>query len=378
MAIEIEGTPVGVTASTANSSTSVTVPAGTTGVVAALAWWTGGGASLTGLTLNGVAFDFTAPGHNVAVSGDTNGYALGRISDFSDTGSRTLAWTFSSAPDEGAGIYLIFLSGNDTTEVLRDAGGIAWEGDATESITVDTDTGDIVVGYCESFESTTLADGAPAGSGQTLLVNNGSHNDLSVDICQEDTVTAGTETIEAGEMYFGVVQAASLKAAGAAAHTGAAAMTFGPLTMAGTGSHDHEGTGALSIGALSLTATASSAFLGEGAMTVGVFTLAATGLQDHQGTGALTLATLTLTATGTHGGDHIGTGAMVLTKMAMSATAQQQHTATATLTVGGLIFSASAEGEVEQSPADNAAFFGPRDFLGTGFRCLAFLIFILL
>lgn len=206
MTASLVGTPSSVDASTQNSSASVTVPSGIARVVAFWVAWTSGGISLSSLTLDGNSFTID---ESLAVSGDACAVAIATL-DYSGNGSKTLAWTQSAAPTEGAPIVLLYL---DEAGTVRASDSSAWTGTAAGSVTISSVAADFVAGLVGVYY-------APPGSpnhadanatGQTVQVDDYSVNVRSIDVATVDSPGASTTTFQTGsDGYYGGVAAISI------------------------------------------------------------------------------------------------------------------------------------------------------------------------
>lgn len=236
------GTASQVNASAGNGSTSVTVPEGCNAVVAFACWWDGNANSTLSLTLGGNAL--TTRASRVDVS-DLNAVYVGTIVNPTE-GSQTLAWTWSNggARSEGGEIILVYIQDANTADLFRDADVAAQTGSTAPSITIDSNSTDLVVAYGMRYNSVAGSVGVTG----TAFINDAFLNQHIYDVTE---VTAGasstTVTITTTPTYSAVA-AISLKEA--AAPSG---------ELFGTAGADFTGSGSLS-GAGALNGTASAAF----------------------------------------------------------------------------------------------------------------------
>lgn len=209
------GTPSQVDASGGNGSTSVTVPADATAVVAFWAHWDGNANStLSSLTLNGVSFAIQsqlAEGH---VS-DHSGCGVATLVNPA-TGSQTFAWTWSAggARSEGGWIVLVYIKGCDTTSLVRSS-GLNTNTDGTDvSVTITTQSTDLVLAAAQKYNT----GGANPILDGTVFIDNASVNSHLYDV---STVTAGASstTVAMTGEYFSSIAAIAIREGTASARS---------------------------------------------------------------------------------------------------------------------------------------------------------------
>src|SRR5262245_35545128 len=148
MAASRTGTASQVTASAGSGSTSVTVPADATGVVALWAQFNNLGAStLSTKTLGGSALTTQSEIAGKTPAADRVGVGVATLFTLPGTGTQTFAWAWSDtdARDEGGGIFLVWIKGFDTGTPVRDSDTVNASGSgAAVSRTIDTTTTDLV------------------------------------------------------------------------------------------------------------------------------------------------------------------------------------------------------------------------------------------
>lgn len=189
------GTASDISIAGGDGSTSVTVPAGATAVVAFWGHWDGGaGSTLATLTLNGVGFTFE-PGQ-VTETGTTTGTGCATLVSPA-TGTQTVAWTFSGggARSDGGRLFLVYVNAVDTGSLVRDSAIASTDG-ADLSVIVDSTTTDLVLSFCVNWA-------APALSG-TVFINNSTSISLTFDVAEQTAGASTTTTTMTGESYPGM------------------------------------------------------------------------------------------------------------------------------------------------------------------------------
>lgn len=90
---------------------------------------------------------------NVAVSGDLQAVFAGFVATGGVDGTVDVFWDFSVAPGEGFDVGFIFFT---DAGGINDADMIRWiQEETNQQITINSNAGDIVIGYVESFEDVT-------------------------------------------------------------------------------------------------------------------------------------------------------------------------------------------------------------------------------
>jgi len=201
------GTASQVNASGGDGSTSVTVPADCTAVVAQWSHFDGnGGTTLSGLTLNGVSF-FPAE-VQIAEGAVTNeaGHGIAVLLNPA-TGSQTLAWTWSAGAGrtEGGWIVLTYVKDVNLADPVRASAVDAQISTDNCSVTLATETTDLLLAGCQSFNTST------PGLDGTVYINNAALNSHVYD-ASEVTPQAGTTTVQMTGDDYSSMGAISLKA----------------------------------------------------------------------------------------------------------------------------------------------------------------------
>jgi hypothetical protein len=178
-----------------NGNVDVTVPAGTTAVIAQWHHWDGGaGSTLATLTLDGVGFTFlTSPGQ-IAETSATNGVGLATLINPTIGATVNVAWTFSAgdARSDGGLLILTYVNAVDLTALVRDH-VIAANDAADISGEVDSETDDLVLATIGNWA-------APALSG-TVYINNATSVSLTFDASELTAASPTTTATATGESF---------------------------------------------------------------------------------------------------------------------------------------------------------------------------------
>jgi hypothetical protein len=202
------GTASQVDASGGNGSTSVTVPADATAVVAFWAHWDNdGGSTLSALTLGGAGFSIRA---QVSEDGGIVGTGVATLESPS-TGSQTCAWTWSAggARAEGGWIVLVYVKDANIGDVYRAADVDQQAATNNVEVTIASALTDLVLAAAQSFNADT-----PAISG-TVFINNAALNSELYDL-SEVTAGASTTTVTMTGENYSSMAVISLKESAAA------------------------------------------------------------------------------------------------------------------------------------------------------------------
>ena len=151
---------------------------------------------------------------------DESGIGVATLTSIPATGSQTLAWTWSAggARSEGGAIVLIYVKDANTADVYRDADADSRTGLTQPTVTIDSLTTDLVLGYGSSTATN------PSLTA-TVFIDNTVVNTHRYDVSE---VAAGnpstTVTMTNGE--YACCAAISLKEAAAGPGTGADSLTL--------------------------------------------------------------------------------------------------------------------------------------------------------
>ena len=201
------GTASQVDASAGDGSTSVTVPADCDFVVAFwMHWDDNAGSTISGLTLNSVSFTIQSQLAEGAVT-DESGVGVATLANPA-TGSQTFAWTWSAggARTEGGGIFLVYVKDHNSGDAVRAAGTDAATLTTGVSVTLATETTDLLLAACQRYTG-----GNPALDG-TVFINDVTVNSEVYDV-SEVTPSATSTTVNMTNENFSSMAAVSLKQA---------------------------------------------------------------------------------------------------------------------------------------------------------------------
>lgn len=183
---EVTGSVSIVNGSAATSgSTAITVPADATAVVLFYNFWeSGGDAGAQSFSIDGDPFvlgDFTTTAGEAPAAGV---YTLVNPS----TGSQNLAWnwTAGNARTGGGGIYLVYVKGVDTADLVRDADTAGALTTGSVSLTLDSTSTDLVLAMGASYNAN-----PEITSAASSLADNSTINSHRTDV---DVMTAGAST----------------------------------------------------------------------------------------------------------------------------------------------------------------------------------------
>jgi hypothetical protein len=207
MAVTRTGTASEVDASAGNSSTSVTVPADATKAIAFWTHFSANGSTLATLTLGGNSFfagtaDIQLGVIDAGTAEPGGGVAL--LDTLPGTGTQTLAWTWSNggARAEGGGIFVVWIKSGGGTITARDFDVNQGQGSDVTSITIDSNTGDLVVAMG-------MATGSNPNPNGTIFVNSTIVNGEDYDLT-EITAGASSTTVSQGAYNYSVTAGMSL------------------------------------------------------------------------------------------------------------------------------------------------------------------------
>lgn len=212
------GTAAQIDMSAGDGSTTVTVPADATAVVAFWSHWDGNaGSTLSSLTLNGAGFTIQS---QIAegISADDPGVGVATLVNPS-TGSQTVAWTWSAggARAEGGELVLVWVKGVNTSDLVRAAGTDSGTASDNVAVTIASETTDLLLAFAQSFST-----GTPVLDG-TLFINDAALNSQDYDASEVTPSATSTTVNMTGESYSSMA-AITLKEA--AAGGGGATVTW--------------------------------------------------------------------------------------------------------------------------------------------------------
>ncbi len=201
------GTASEVDGSAGSGSISVTVPADATAVVAFWSHWDGnGGSSISALTLNGAGFTIVEQQTEGAFA-DENGTGVAVLTNPA-TGSQTFAWTWSAggARTEGGEIILVYVKDANIGDVVRDTALDSATETNDVTVTVTSETTDLVLGFAVRFDNTI----SNPGLSGTVFIDDSLINDHLYDVSQAAAGLPNTTFTMTAEEYSSMA-AISLK-----------------------------------------------------------------------------------------------------------------------------------------------------------------------
>lgn len=171
----------------ASGSTAITVPEDATAAIIFENFWDIDGAAATpSFSIDSDSFtvaDLTA----ATVPGAPRSSVWTLVNP--STGSQSLAWNQGlgfAPPDSGGGIYIVYVKGVDTGDLVRDADSAGNTSGGSVSLTIDSNDTDLVLAMGASFNAN-----PEITSAATSLVNDSTINSHRTDI---DAMTAGAST----------------------------------------------------------------------------------------------------------------------------------------------------------------------------------------
>ncbi len=194
-----------VDATTTSASKAVTVPVGTTYVVAFWSAYDASYVTLSSITLDGDAFTLH---ENYTHTGLDSSYAVGSRVWTKGSGSFNLGWTMDVAPAEGAPIVVAFIKDVSATTPYTDSAGDSWDINyTTQSVQVSSPTSNhLVLGVIQSFKNPGDApDGAQDDQSILFGIDDYYVKQEAVDLVQENTTDTPTTTITAYGDYPSLV-----------------------------------------------------------------------------------------------------------------------------------------------------------------------------
>src|SRR5690606_6749430 len=208
------GTASLVDASGGNGSTSVDVPANCNAVVAFWSHWNfNSGSTLSGLTLDGDSFLPAAAELAEGATPDESGVGVAVLVNPS-TGTQTLAWTWSDndVRAEGGEIILVYIQDANTADPVRDAAVDSATSSTDVSVTIDTESDDLVLGFAGMFNFQGSEPGTPDIS-LTEFIDNAVINSHMFDVGEDVAPSSPSTTVDMTGEHYSWIAAISLKAA---------------------------------------------------------------------------------------------------------------------------------------------------------------------
>lgn len=236
--------------------TNVTIPADSALGVVFYAGWAGGTLNLSSITVDGQAVAFKLG--PTQESGDNSAFALGIVTGVTPGINKTVAWTQTEAPTEGAIIDIVWF---DAASQLREVGGetnyASQQPGTSSSIAVDVgSTDDEVYVHVQSYTDIAQPNAAPGASDQTQLSLSSQLNSHRHAIGIENT-TDSPSTVMTSTGSF-ITSVAYVIEAAAAEVTANAVQTLGQVAQAGVGLLEPLANAVQTLGQVVQAATASA------------------------------------------------------------------------------------------------------------------------
>lgn len=224
MAVQLTGSPSYVTNTThGDGSQAVTIPSDCDCVlVFSWAWVSNTAVDFDELNWdNGATLDFTLVATNTSANNPYDVWCYRMcINDgnWPGTGSKTLYWSYNSAPSEGGTVVIVFLKGVNTsspvidTDSTKNPAGTSW----TASLS-GVSTGDLTfICGADYYSYSPDINCAPSGYGQTLLTSGANDHLVDWSIGYEDGEGAPRAEYSSSSVYEGIIAFAIAAAAAGA------------------------------------------------------------------------------------------------------------------------------------------------------------------
>lgn len=293
--------------------TNVTIPADSALGVVFYAGWAGGTLNLSSITVDGQAVAFKLG--PTQESGDNSAFALGIVTGITPGVNKTVAWTQTEAPTEGAIIDIVWF---DADSQLREVGGetnyASQQPGSSSSIAVTVGSvADEVYVNVQSYTDIAQPNAAPGASDQTQLSLSAQLNSHRHAIGIENTTDSPSTTMTSTGSFITSV-AYVIEAAAAAEVTANAVQTLGQVAQAGVGLLEPLANAVQTLGQVVQAATASANdILADAVQTLDLVGQAAVAAAAQVGNIVQTLRALQQVASADDGSGDIGQGAIYQT-----------------------------------------------------------------
>jgi len=228
-----------------------------------------------------------------------------------------------------------FANGADVEETMLDANRPYATGDALEAGKTHTLAAALPARTATELCLCFQCPAAQVANGDSIQLRVIEDGGTVFDTYTVDPTIIVNEAAGAHSSSSGAIQVSAVTIAGTGSHDQegtSAAIQVPPTTIAGTGDHHHEGTSAaIQVPLVSIAGTGSQDQEGtSAAIQVSLVTLAGTGSHDHEGSSsAIAVAKITIAGEGTHGTGHEGTsGAIQVPLYTVAGTGSADHEAT--------------------------------------------------
>ena len=189
-AIEFTGTVLSEQIGNSGSDATITIPATSTYCIIAATYWENGGYTDNTITLDGQSASLILFSSSAQ---DYESVSMYGVSGFSTGSSKTFAWDWNgtSAVDIGAAYLLIFFSGVDTADPVRDVDTVnrstASEADITTP-SIDSSATDMMVGAVAAYTD----EPDMASGGQTERITPGNYHNIQYACASEGGASPNT------------------------------------------------------------------------------------------------------------------------------------------------------------------------------------------
>jgi hypothetical protein len=245
-----------------------------------------------------------------------------------------------------AQVSILCLRGVNTTTAIDVAYSENTNSETCPTVTTVTDEALVIRGQFSHLdaEATCRWPVGYAGHGATYADKFGaSFNEAAFGWCytQQDTAGAtGTEQLFGVQYGSKVSFTLALRPAVVSGVTGTGAITFGGVTVSGSGTVARDATGAVTLPGIVASGTGAIARDATGAITLPALTVSGTAEREIPGTGAIDLGSLLLAGSGTVGAAPItGAGAVTLGAIVAAGIAERSVTASGAITLAALTMS---------------------------------------
>jgi hypothetical protein len=192
-----------VSALTAVGTSSISVPADTTYIVAFWSGYDAAHVALSTMRLNGTALTLHT---NYTEIGNESSYAVGSMPWSSGSGNFNFTWTMSTAPDEGSPFVVAFIKDASTTAPYTNSAGGSWQDETTHSVSISSPTTNhLVLGVVQSYQPNANPDAAQDDQSILFSIDNTTVNNEAVDFVQENTTDTPTTNITGFGNYISIV-----------------------------------------------------------------------------------------------------------------------------------------------------------------------------
>jgi hypothetical protein len=333
--------------SAASGAVQVTVPAGTTLVVAFWSHWHETTAStMSVLALGGEDLDVIIESSARIPTGDHSGVGIAALEN-PPSGSQQLEWAWSGggARTEGGEIVLIYFSGTHPETPVR-AGAAIMTGTFANDVSVDipSEQGDTILAFGQRF-STGLLSVQVAGVTVTPFLED-VVNSHSFQLVEAPASSGSTTTVSLTDEWFSSVAALALPAAPATGATASGSPALPGLALVATAAAIMQASAALAAPALAIAGTASAHVQATATTALPAPAVAGAAQARAAATGALVLPALSASGSSASVPSSAAEGTLAFPALATSGRATAAATASGSLELRALAASGNAAARV--------------------------------